>query len=275
VNRSLFGSDEKEESMKRAGHSPARAACATAPVGVGIGIDIGIGRRTVLGFGLGFVLLVALAALGCAPIEPTMRTGPGAEVTHDGLYRVDYAGFANVWAKPDAGLGRYDKIVIAKPSFHYRTVEGVRAANDGDYEVPERRRDRFEEVVTDAFEKSLAKSRFYAITTEPGPGTLLLLAAVHDIVSHIPPRATGRDNTYVSEIGEATIVLELRDSQSNEVLARAAERRAVLPSGGVVSSNSAGSTFEIRQEAGRWGTILRNQLDALHENAARETEGKP
>jgi hypothetical protein len=213
-------------------------------------------------FSIGLVLVVGLLAVsGCAPQQPTVRAG---ELSHDGLQRVDHAGFAGVWVKPGAKLGRYSKILPAKADFHYRTVEGA-GRGSSDFEVPERRRDQFERIVGEAFGKELAKSKYYQITQDPGPDVLLLVGALHDIVSHVPPERGGRENTFVSEIGEATLVLELRDSQSNEVLARAIERRTVQPTQELAWSTSVTSASEVRKVAAHWGATLRRQLDALHE----------
>jgi hypothetical protein len=213
------------------------------------------------GLALGLVL-GALLALGCAPKAPSMRTGDAEEITFDGLHRVDNAGFAAVWVKPGAGLGRYSKILPGEPTFHYRTVKG--RSMSGEYEVPEQRRDQFERIVRESFRKSFSKSKYYTLATEPGPDTLVLLGAIHDIVSHVP-QERGREKAFVSEIGEATIVLELRDSESNEVLARAAERRTIAPTGDISRSSAVTSAAEIRKTAALWGSKLRDQLDALHE----------
>jgi len=214
---------------------------------------------------IGLLFLGSLWLGGCPPKAPTMRTGPDVQPTYDGLYPVENAGFQMVWAKPGAGLARYTKILVEKPSFHYRAVKGSGRPMEGEFEVPERRRDTFERIVQESFEKSLAKSKYYQMTTQPGPDTLLLVSALHDIVSKVPPEQANRGNTFVSEIGEATLVLELRDSESNEVLARAAERRAVAPTQQLSMSSGVNSASEVRKAAAQWGAKLRDQLDGLHE----------
>ena len=44
------------------------------------------------------VIVIAAAALavGCAQ-QPTVQTGPNAEVSFDGLVRIDHSRFANAW----------------------------------------------------------------------------------------------------------------------------------------------------------------------------------
>jgi hypothetical protein len=216
-------------------------------------------------FSIGLAILgSALIALGCAPKPPTVRTGADAELSFDGLQRVDHAGFAGVWVKPGAKLARYTKVLLMRANFHYRAVEAA-GRRSSEFEVPENRRDQFERIVGEAFGKELAKSKYYQITQEPGPDVLLLVGALHDVVSHVPPERGERGDTFVSEIGEATLVLELRDSESNEVLARVAERRTVRPTRELAMSSSVTTASEVRKTASRWGATLRRQLDALHD----------
>jgi hypothetical protein len=217
-----------------------------------------------------FVLLaIAIAGTGCTTSgsSSTASAAPAqdvaADLTFDGLQRVKGKGRALVWMKPGLDLANYHQILIAPPSFHYKAVR--RSNLDDEYAVPESRRDRFETLVTESFESALSKSHRYTIATVPGPQTLLLLTELHDIVSNMPPQGSGRDTSYVSRIGEATVVLELRDSESNEVLARAAERRGVDPLSGMAASNAVSAAPEIRAEARRWGTLVRERLDALNE----------
>lgn len=218
--------------------------------------------------GIGWMwLAISMMLVGCmssGPTGPTARTGAEAEVTHDGLVRVDHAGFAAVWVKPEAGINRYKSMIVVQPSFHYRSAPR-RGSLGAEFEVPERKREKFEEVVTESFANSLASSKYYTLATAPGPDTLLIVSALHDVVSYMPPQQPGRDRMYVTRFGEATLILELRDSQTNEVLARVAERRAVEPSGGLPATNQGSALLEIRQMASHWGTTLRRQLDALHE----------
>ena len=51
-----------------------------------------------------------LAVASCAS-EPTIQTGPNAEVTFDGLHRVDNSAFKDAWVDPDIDFSRYNKIL--------------------------------------------------------------------------------------------------------------------------------------------------------------------
>jgi hypothetical protein len=70
---------------------------------------------------------------------------------------------------------------------------------------------------------------------------------------------------FLSSVGEATLVLEVVDSMSGEVLFRAADRRAAERAGGTtpVRSNPATNWSEVRRLARTWGSRLREGLDSL------------
>ena len=120
------------------------------------------------------------------------------------------------------------------------------------------------EVVGEAFREELGKSKRYQIVTTPGPDTLVLVGTLIDIVSKAPPdNAPGRYEVYLSSVGEATLVLELRDSLSNEVLARVADRRAAEQSGFPISANAITVWSEVRRLSRSWAMLLRKRLDEV------------
>lgn len=86
------------------------------------------------------------------------------------------------------------------------------------------------------------------MTDKPAPDALIIVGKILDLVSNVPPEPIGRGDIYLTKIGEATLVLEIRDSQSGEILARAIDRRAAEPSM-VARSNVVTNISEVRREA--------------------------
>ena len=68
--------------------------------------------------------------------------------------------------------------------------------------------------------------------------------------------------------GEATLVLELQDSQSGETLARAVDRRAADPlddpGTNVSRVTSVEAWSEVRRVARRWASTVTRRIDQLH-----------
>jgi Protein of unknown function (DUF3313) len=201
---------------------------------------------------------------------PRLQTGPNAEVTHDGLTRVDKSVMDMAWVQADLDLRGYKKLMLAGAEIQYRVVDDKGAhyrpgRNDTtEFPISDESKAKLRETVSEVFREQLAKSKRYEITNIPGPDTLLLVGTLIDVVSKVPPDdAPGRYDVYLSSVGEATLVLELRDSMSNEVLARAADRRAAEQTGYVTASNPVTTLSEVRRLASSWANLLRKRLDEV------------
>ena len=100
--------------------------------------------------------------------------------------------------------------------------------------------------------------------SEPGPDVLTLTGGLLDVVSAIPPESAGRNDFYVFDIGSAKLVLELQDSRSNEILARALDGRNAQPLS-TQKSSPGSNAQEVKREFQKWGKRLTVALDLLHE----------
>ena len=213
--------------------------------------------------------VVALAMAGCAASEPTIQTGPDAEVTFDGLHRVDNSAFTDAWADPDIDFSRYDQWMGGGAFFEFRAVRKTNSttrasSSSSEFWIDDASKARLEEEVSTVFQEELAASERFKQTEEPGPNVLLIRGGLHDIVSNVPPERVGRTDIYLSSVGEATIILEVVDSMSGEVIARAVERRAAQrPGGQAMISNTVTTWAEVRRLARTWATRLRAGMDAL------------
>jgi len=218
--------------------------------------------------------LVAIAAVifiaGCAT-EPSIQSGPNAETTFDGLVRIDNARFAGAWIDPDVDLKQYTKIIPGGAEFEFRNVQkmsasAARRANEREFWISDSDKQRLADTVTEVFEEELQKSKYFTVTDEPAPDALIIVGGLQDIVSQVPPEDVGRSEVWLRSVGEATLVIELRDSLSNEVVYRAVERRAAENAGNqMIRANTATTWAEVRRWARRWAVRLREGLDSVHE----------
>jgi hypothetical protein len=215
------------------------------------------------------IAAAAVLALSCESPPPQLQQGPDAEVTHDGLVRLDRSRMQRAWMKPDADFSQYTRFMVGPPVFRFKAVRGSgRSARTGQgaFYISEENRARLEEEVRLVFRDELSKSRYFQRVEEPGPDVLLLEGAMLDIVSRVPPQTAGRSDVFLSSVGEITLVLQLADSETGEVLARAVERRAAQSAGGSLQWSSPVTTWaEVRRLARRWARNLRERMDQLHE----------
>jgi hypothetical protein len=204
-----------------------------------------------------------------APKQPRIATGDDEEITHDGLYLVDKSVADKVWVKPDLDLTGYTKLMVAPAGVAYRKLDPVsrfQADSESEFPVQEKNKARFEQILKEEFTEELEKVERYEIVTEAGPDVLLLVGGVIDVVSFVPPDLDsakyGRGGVYLESVGSAVLVIELRDSQSGEVLARAADGRAA-ESPFAFEANSVTVWSEVRRLAQYWANLLVDRLNTF------------
>ena len=215
---------------------------------------------------LNFIIFSA----ACTTAPASIQMGPDAEVTFDGLHRVDNARADAAWARPDIDLSGYTKLMVVSGGFSYTpTTNRGRTQMDrnrgGPYFVDDAAKARFEAVVSAKFREELAKIKNWTFASAPGPDVLTVSGSMLDITSYVPPNVnTGRSEIFLRSIGEATLVLELRDSETNTVLARSVDRRAAeRMTGDLTSSNRVTNENEIRRLIQFWARRLVESLDGF------------
>jgi hypothetical protein len=211
------------------------------------------------------LLITTLVMAGCASKPPTFQEGPDAEISFDGLVRVDNTAFKKVWADPDTDLSNYTKIIPKKAEIEFRAVKGsARLSSKSEYPIDEKDRIKIIDTIAQILSEEISDNKRFTITDKPSPDTLILAVSLIDIVSNVPPELAGRSDVFLSRVGEITLVLELKDSQSGETLLRAAERGAVETAGNRgMRSNSVTNMNELRRLARRWGAKINNGLESL------------
>lgn len=227
-------------------------------------------RLRIAAFGVGTLAAALFAATGgAAPKQPRIETGPNAEVTFDGLVRVQKSVVDAAWVKPTLDLTPYKKLMVVSQGVSFRKLEPVsefQARKESRFPVKEENKARLSRELKTAFETELGKLERYEIVNKPGPDVLLLVGAVIDVVSNIPPDVDsarfGRGGVYLTSVGDATLVIELRDSESGEILARAADRRAA-ESPFAFEVNDVTAWAEVRRLASLWATQLRRRLEEI------------
>ncbi|MDX1403589.1 MAG: DUF3313 family protein [Woeseiaceae bacterium] len=225
-----------------------------------------------------FVMGIATLAVACTS-TPTIQTGPDAEVSFDGLHKVDNAQADLAWARPDFDISGYTKLLLVSEGIEYTPAKNkgrttIERSRGGPYFIDEDARARFEALVRETFADEMSKIQNFEIVTEPGPDVLMVRGGLLDVTSYVPMDPMdqiGRGGIYLSQVGEATLVLELRDSETGAILARSIDRRAAEQAGGMLfESNRVTNAAEVRRLVRFWGRRLRENLDGW---VARQQSG--
>lgn len=209
---------------------------------------------------LGLLVLVAAAASACGP-QPT-QPKPTGEINIEGLQQVPARNFEAAFVRPGVTFADYSKLMVDELELAFRTPD----REQNQFPLGEDQKTRFRAAMATAFGEELGKLENVEVVTEPGPDVLALHVRVQDIVARAPGRrvgSAGRAGFALETVGEMTLVMELRDSQSDEVLIRVFDRQA-LEGAAMVSGDSMVSTWEgVERLVGRWASRAREGLNRL------------
>jgi hypothetical protein len=220
--------------------------------------------------------LAALFALSCTTEggrRPVLETGPGAETSPDGLHRLDYSGFANAWVRADAPFSAYGTIVLAEPLVAYERTPHRYMSNygvDPNFPLSDSQMATLKRYFRESFEEEFARSDHFRLVDEPGPDTLHVVPAIVDLVVLVPTRSRPSTNqTFSQQFAYMTLLLEVRDPRSEEVLVRVADRQAARPPGSNLTtslswSNGVNDAAAYRHTFRGWARALRQRLDEAH-----------
>jgi hypothetical protein len=103
----------------------------------------------------------------------------------------------------------------------------------------------------------------YSLATEPGDDVLQVNLSIIDLWVNAPDIATaGNVKTYALSAGEMTLVAELRDSATGDVVARAFDRALARENFRPMRITSVENTAEATAAARGWAKALRQELDS-------------
>jgi hypothetical protein len=116
----------------------------------------------------------------------------------------------------------------------------------------------------EVFKKELEKDGGYRLVSTAAPDVMRLSTALVDVYVTAPDTMTaGRSRTYVMEAGRATLIAEVRDSESGAILGRLFDQRAATNTGSLQWAGSVQNSVEARRMFTSWATLLRERLDAV------------
>lgn len=219
------------------------------------------------GFIRRFVALLLVTLLAGCESTPAGAPAPDvADVSYDGLVSVSSRAFDVAQIRPGTDFGSYSRLKLGAPELAYRTPDRA----DQQFSLTLEQKERFRDSLISAFDDEFADLRALELVDAPGPATLALDVRVEDIVVTVRPSAIGRAGRAAALLeasADAVIIVELRDSQSNEIVARGVD--AGTASGGALrtTDNEMRSRFESADRVvTRWAAKARAGLEKLLED---------
>ena len=212
-------------------------------------------------------LLLAMSCMGTAfAQDPPDMSERYADLEED------KSGFRETWVVPGADFTKYNKLYIWNAEFQFRDVGPARrtrstfmSSRKTEFGISDKDREEFQKIISDAFLEEIQQARNFELVEVDGvdQDTLIMRGAVLDIISRVPPDTIGQSEIYLSSIGEATLVMELLDAGTGDVVALVAERRHLQRSGGIGMIPTSIPTIiaDLRGWARRAAKTLRTELD--------------
>lgn len=204
---------------------------------------------------------VLLLAQGCA--APAAVTAPA--LSYEGLQPVAIRRFDSAEFRPGVDFTRYSAVHIDDPVLEFRTPD----AGSGEFPLSADQKRRFHDMLAGAFADEFAGLDDIAVVNHAGPEVVTLDVRVLDIGATVPPRTIGRVGgggrgaIALEASGSVTLVIEVRDSLSGEILARGVEAREVA--GAAMRRGSAMITRweDVDALCDRWAAASRTGLEEL------------
>ena len=205
--------------------------------------------------------LFVIAAIFAATGTPALSRADGA-VNYDGLSDVKVSKLDVAQIRSDVLFSVYTGVMLDEVEVAFRTPD----RSQRQFPLDAEQKTRFQEALTQAFLSELAALKNLELVGEPGQDILTLSIRVQDVTATAQTHSIAggaRAAMALRAVGEATLVIELFDSQSGEILARGVDTKAIegaamAQDGGLVSRWE-----EVDKLCARWASTTRKGLESL------------
>jgi hypothetical protein len=212
---------------------------------------------------LAVVLLAGATVLaGCAS---TTSRGPAE---WDGLVRQAGTRLNAVFVKPGADIRVFNSVLLDPVSISFasnwdptRGTRGLGRLTAADVAAI---KDDLAALFNETFRAELARGSI-RLVEEAGPETLRATAAIVDLYVTAPDTMSpGRTRVYTANSGRMTLVVELRDSITGEILARAVDTQSGRGTGMWTVTNTVTNSADARRAIGVWASALRQGMTEIY-----------
>lgn len=214
-------------------------------------------------------ILCVAAGLGLA-YSTTLRADSPPEMSPDGLRLQKDTGSRVIYVRPGAKFGKYDKVAILdclvefdknwQSNYNSQQVDpSAFVSTDDMNRIKKELAQEFKKVFT----RQLQANGGYQVVDTAGPDVLVLRPAIINLRVTQPDLMTpGVGMTVIRSAGSMTLYLELWDSMTNTILARAMDAQADQGLGGAQVASSVSNTMAADFILRQWADALRKNLEA-------------
>ena len=212
----------------------------------------------------GLLLSIMISATVCSPSFAAADTDPGP--SDEGLVAVKVKGLDKVYARPDADLSGYDKIMLDPVEVSFsKSWRPDSAGQRVTTEDKQKIKDTLAKILRDRLAKALTSSGRYTLVDSPGDDVLRIKADIRDLYINAPDvMSAGISRSYTLSAGNMRLVAELRDAPTGALIARVIDYKSDPDSMRMQWTTSVSNVAAAERAADDWARILLRQLDAAH-----------
>ena len=191
------------------------------------------------------------------------------EYTVEGLKLIpNTSEIAYVWAEPGADLSQYSRVYLVEPAVAFRSNwrrDFNRNQSSLASRVTSSDMDRIKagvsEIFIEVFTEEL-EAGGHELTNEKAEDVLIVRAAIIDLDVAAPDlRTASRTSTFTTSAGSMTLYMELYDSETGDLLAKALDPTSDRESAVLQWQTGASNRVAARRMMQPWAVALRNGLD--------------
>ena len=207
---------------------------------------------------IAFVVFGFLSSAACsqAPESP------------DSLVKVKPRQMEMAWLLPGADFRPYTKVIISRTQVAFRQNwmkdynlnsggVGNFVSQDDANRIMAAAQTNFDDVFVQAFKKA-----GYEVVTTAGPDVLRVNSSILDLNVNAPLGGSTGQTTWIISAGDAALIVEVRDTMTNALLGRVADRRATQDLGRQLAT-TATNIYDFRQLFTLWAGICIKALGEL------------
>jgi len=207
-----------------------------------------------------YLLLLILSVPACAPQQPGAIS---STVNYEGLAEVSRPYFDVALVRPAANFGGYGGVIVNAPELAFRMPD----RSQQQFPLNEDQKRRFQAALAEAFSLEFSNLQNLVLKDQPGPGVLELTVRVENITVTVPTGRSPQLGFALIAVGEATLILELHDSESGEILARGVDSRPVQGAAARQGGEMVTRWEDVEKLCARWASMARERLDVLIDQA--------
>jgi hypothetical protein len=187
------------------------------------------------------------------------------EITEDGLHLVKDTKLALVYAEPGADLSQYKRIYMTDAYIafkkHWQRSQNRQSSN----RVSTNQMDKIKVEVAELFKEVMTETLEeggYELVTEVADDVLIIKPAIINLNITAPEnRSAGMTRTFSESAGDMTLYLELYDSVTGDLIAKALDQQYDRQTGYIQWQNRVTNTAAARRIMRHWAKVMKDGLD--------------